>query len=370
MDHASFMDLINAHQERDFINRNRASTKRRDLLKIAGTAAATVMSPLSSDAKQKIPELGPDRKASLPLPSFAAGGRSLEARDISAGGVQFQYFECGNPNGVPLVLVHGFPDSPVAWQGVVKELDLSKFWIVLPYLRGYGRTLVSQPDYISGQNAALGHDLLTFTDALKLERFHLVGHDWGARTSYAAAVLAPQRILTLTALASPYLSWKGGLFPPAQVHGNWYQFYFQVDDAKTMLTEHRQDFCRELWKTWSPQWRFTEEEFAAAAEAWDNPQFMEIVIDYYRMRWGGALGRRAYAELQAKLDIKPKRKIAVSTLFIQGAADACDLCEGADGQESCFTNGYERVIVPRVGHFPHRENPGAVAQALLKQLSN
>lgn len=323
---------------------------------------------MSSGVQPEPPENSPVQRAGHPHSPFVAGGKSFDARAISVDKVQFQYLEGGNPNGVPVVLVHGFPDAPIAWQGVVEELDRSTFRFVLHYLRGFGKTIVSQPEYVGGQAAALAHDLLAFTGALALERFHLVGHDWGARAAYAASLLAPRRLLTLTTLASPYLSWNGGLAPPAQVHGFWYQFYFQVDAAKTMLSEHRQDFCRELWRTWSPHWRFSEAEFAAAAEAWSNPQFVEIVIDYYRMRWGGALGRRAYAGLQAKLDLEPPPAIGVPTLFIQGDADACNLPEGADGQESYFSNGYERVVVPGVGHFPHRESPGAVAHALREHL--
>ncbi len=181
-------------------------------------------------------------------------------------------------------------------------------------------------------------------------------------------MLAPQRVLTLTGLASPYLAWRGEPAPPAQARGYWYQYFFQVEAARKTLTEHRQDFCRELWRTWCPTWQFAEAEFAGAAAAWDNPQFVDIVLDYYRMRHGGALSRRAYAQDQEKLDAKPQPRIAVPTLFIHGSADACDLPEGAEGQEAGFTAGYERVLVPDVGHFPHRENPSAVARALRKQL--
>lgn len=368
------MTTAHARQEQETLRGNTPSLDRRHFLRIAGAVATGLALPLSGAAEPEAPPSSLDQKAALnrkaPVSSstFAAGGRAFDAQNLTAGGVHFQYFECGNPRGAPLVLVHGFPDAPVAWQGVVRELDLAKYRIVLPYLRGYGGTVVSQPEYVGGQSAALGHDLLVLTDALKMERFHLIGHDWGARTSYAAALLAPERVLTLTALASPYLSWKGGLLPPAQVHGYWYQLYFQTDAAETMLNERRYDFCRELWQTWCPKWQFTEGDFKAASEAWDNPQFVEIVLDYYRMRWGGALGRRAYAGLQTKLDVKPEPKIGVPTVFIQGDADACDLVAGADGQEVCFPNGYERVVLPGVGHFPHREKSSAVARHLLKQL--
>ena len=298
------------------------------------------------------------------------GEQPFAARSIKAGPVQIEYLECGRPQGVPLVLLHGFPDSPLAWRKVVEELDVDRYRVSVPYLRGYGGSVVREPDYLGGQTAALAHDLLAFTDALGVERFHLVGHDWGARTAYAAAVLAPQRLLTLTGLASPYLAWRGNTAPPAQVRGQWHHYYFQVAAAGKMLAEKRRDFCRELWRTWSPDWRFTEEEFSEAAAAWDNPQFAEIVLDYYRMRHGGALSRRAYAESQGKLAAKPRPTIAVPTLYLCGSADACDLPGGEDGQEICFTAGYERVQIPGAGHFPHRENPAAVARALSRSVSS
>ncbi len=340
---------------------------RRNFIKTTGTMAAALLLPLGEDAPAMISETEPNPTA-MKADTFNVGVKTLEARTIEVGPVRIGYLAGGNPDGVPLVLLHGFPDAPVAWREVIEELDLNKYRVLLPHLRGYGGSVVLEPDFVGGQTAALAHDLLAFADALKIEQFHLVGHDWGARTSYSAAVLAPSRILTLTALASPYLAWKGEAAPPAQARGYWYQYFFQVEAARTMLTEHRQDFCRELWRTWCPTWRFKEAAFAEAAAAWENPQFVDIVLDYYRMRHGGALGRRAYAATQEKLGVKPPPKIAVPTLFIHGAADACDLPEGAEGQEAAFTGGYERVLIPDVGHFPHRENPFAVARALVKHL--
>ncbi len=346
-------------------------TDRRSFLKSAGAVAAAALLPSAEELHAMNPETDHDHTPpAKAVPTFVAGEKTLLAQTLKVGPTQIEYFECGPPDGVPLVFVHGFPDSPLAWQGVVKELDLAKYRIVLPYLRGCGGSIVLEPDCVGGQFAALADDLLAFTSALKLERFHLAGHDWGARTSYAAAVLCPQRILTLTGLASPYFAWRGEPAPPAQIHGFWYQYFFQVEAARKMLTEHRQDFCRELWRTWCPGWRFTDAEFAEAATAWDNPQFVEIVLHYYRMRHGGALGRRAYAEAQEKLDAKPPPKITVPTLFIHGSADACELTEGVEGQETAFTGGYERVLVPDAGHFPHRENPSAVARVLRRQLQS
>lgn len=352
---------------------------RREFLRVAGLNLATasllgVGQPRATTAAGTPPTLlPPDNEATA---SFTGTPTKLftAPRRLTAGGVQFQYFEFGNPQGSPLVFVHGFPDSPSAWAGVVARLaDLAQYRVVAPYLRGFGETTVLDTKLLGGQQAALGQDLLTLLDALHIDRFHLAGHDWGARTAYAAAILAPARVRSLLALATPYQPWRGALPPPAQAHGHWYQFYFQVDEAKRALTDQRDAFCQELWRTWCPQWRFTAAEFADAASAWHNPQFMPIVLDSYRTRWGGASGLPAYADIQAKLDAQPKPKIAVPTVYVQGGADACDLLEAAAGQEGYFTGGYDRVVLQGAGHFPHRENPQAVAdvlQALLRRTAH
>jgi len=277
---------------------------------------------------------------------------------------KIHYFELGNLAGTPVILLHGFPDSPIAWAPVIDRLDTRKLRLIVPYLRGYGPTTVLSDDLIGGQEAALGHDLLLFANALGLERFHLAGHDWGARASYAACVFAPNRILSLLALATPYVMYGGKDYPPEQINANWYQWYFQLQLGQKALTENAQAFCRQLWRSWSPRWNFANRDFIAAAEAWKNPQFVPTVLHYYRTRWGGALSLRAYAELQAVLNAKPKAKIAVPSIYVQGAEDACDLPPCSEHQASFFTAPYKRILLKGSGHFPHREDPKTIASHL------
>jgi hypothetical protein len=89
---------------------------------------------------------------------------------------------------------------------VIDSLDLKRLRVLVPYLRGYGKSEALLPEFIGGQEAVLGSDLLTFADALGSETFHLAGHDWGARTSYVACIFAPKRIVSL---ASPYIMYGG-----------------------------------------------------------------------------------------------------------------------------------------------------------------
>ena len=296
---------------------------------------------------------------------FAPTSKTLETANL-----HISYLEFGNPAGTPLILLHGFPDAPIAWKPVIEGLDQRKFHLFVPYLRGYGGTAVTQPELIAGQEAALGNDLLAFADGLRIERFHLAGHDWGARAAYAACIFAPQRIITLLTLATPYIMYGGKDYPPAQVRGNWYQWYFQLEPGRKVMHENAEAFCHELWQSWSPTWSFSERDFAAAAKAWRGPQFADIVLHYYRTRWDGALGVRAYDNLQTRLNAQPKPKISVPTIYVQGGADACDLPACSEDQASYFAAKYQRVLLKGVGHFPHREAPSAVAKILRKQLES
>jgi pimeloyl-ACP methyl ester carboxylesterase len=282
--------------------------------------------------------------------------------------LRIEYSEYGDPHGEPLILLHGFPDAPVAWSGVIADLPKRGLRILAPCLRGYGKTEVLLNDLVGGQEAALGTDLLEFANALELEAFHLAGHDWGARASYAACVFAPDRIKSLLALATPYVLYGGRERPAKEVRAQWYQWFFQLEQGRKMMEESTEAFCLELWRSWSPGWRFSKRDFAAAAEFWKNPQFVATVLHYYRTRWGGALSLRAYESLQAKLNGKPKVKISVPTIFVQGGMDESDLPAGSEEQSDYFTGGYRRVILKGVGHFPNRENPAVVAKLLQSQL--
>lgn len=289
-------------------------------------------------------------------------------RSVDTPELRISYLEFGSSDCTPVILLHGFPDSPVAFVDLIGHLSTGKLRLLVPYLRGFGATEVTSLDLVGGQEAALGHDLLAFADALQLSRFHLVGHDWGARAAYAGSIFAPDRILSLTGIASPYLMYGGNDLPPEQVNSYWYQWFFQLELGGKMMHENAVSFCHQLWRAWSPDWKFSEKEFSAAAAAWKNPQFADTVLHYYRMRWGGALSLRAYASLQAKLNAKPRPSISAPTLYIAGDADNCVLPAASEDQAPSFTGSYNRILLKGLGHFPHREDPKAVAKLLTRHL--
>lgn len=287
-------------------------------------------------------------------------------RSIIASQIEIQYLEYGNPEGTPVFLLHGFPDSPATWARVIDRLDTRRLRLIVPYLRGTGKTKVRLTDHISGQGAALASDLLTLADVLGIERFHLVGQDWGSTAVFGTAVLAPDRVRGVLALASPYIQYGGKTEPPVQAHAYWYQWYFNTDHGGKIFAETTNSFCEALWKAWSPKWDFSTKAFAEAATAFRNPQFVPIVLHYYRQRYQTAPGLPPYDSAQAVLEAKPK--IEVPTIYAFGTADACNLPQSSEAQAAWFTGPYERIALKDIGHFPQREAPKAVARLIERLL--
>jgi pimeloyl-ACP methyl ester carboxylesterase len=267
-----------------------------------------------------------------------------------------------------VVLLHGFPDDARTWDAVVDAPELASVRTLAPYLRGYGATRFRDPATArSGQSAALARDVLELLEALGIERCILVGHDWGARAAYNAAVLAPQRVRSVVALSVGYgTNVPSHMLSYDQIEHYWYQWYFATPRGETLLREDRHAFCRALWRRWSPGWDFAADEYERTAASFDNPDFVEIVLHSYRQRWGFAPGEPCYEEDEAVLRAAPP--LAVPVQVLHGDADGATLLEATEGKEAYFPAGYRRTVLAGVGHFVQRERPAAVIEAIVAAL--
>ncbi|MBB6143080.1 pimeloyl-ACP methyl ester carboxylesterase [Silvibacterium bohemicum] len=245
------------------------------------------------------------------------------------------------------------------------------FRTIAPYLRGFGATrFLSLGTPRVGAIAALAQDALDFMDRLGIPRFSVIGHDWGARIGYAIAALEPGRISSLSALSVAFQP-RFAFQPPSydQSRRFWYQFFMCSDKGMKRVTEDPIGFSRFQWNTWSPKGWFTEEDFNNAALAWRNSDYPTITLNSYRSRWlENELRDPRYSGVQAKLN--EAERIDVPTLMIQGESDFCDAPSESADLDPHFTRSYKRIVIPGVGHFPHREAPAAVADAILHQLTD
>jgi pimeloyl-ACP methyl ester carboxylesterase len=117
---------------------------------------------------------------------------------VTTSAIHIVYEQTGPDSGEPILLLHGFPYDVRAYDRVLGLLEEKNRRLIVPYLRGFGPTRYRSPETLcSGQQAALGKDIVDLLDALKIKRATLVGYDWGGRAACVAAALWPQRVRAL-----------------------------------------------------------------------------------------------------------------------------------------------------------------------------
>lgn len=237
--------------------------------------------------------------------------------------------------------------------------------MIVPYLRGYGPTrFLSGDTPRSGEQAALGADLLAFMDALEIHRAVLGGYDWGGRAACIVSALWPDRVQGLVSGNSYNIQNIAKSWEPATAAEEatfWYQYYFHSERGRRGLERDRRDITRLLWKMWSPTWRFDEETFEQSAASFDNPDFVDVVIHSYRHRYGLVPGDPGFAHIETQLVAQPP--ISVPTISIDGDVDGVNT--GTSGHAHKFTGGHEHRIFSQAGHNLPQERPVEWARAVL-----
>jgi pimeloyl-ACP methyl ester carboxylesterase len=305
---------------------------------------------------------------------------AIQFRMLEYGGNSHMYFKQtellniafemeGTSRGKTVFLLHGWPDAPAGWKEVASTLLEQGFTTVAPCLRGSHPTeFRSEGTPRFAGAVAMAQDVIDLADKLGIARFSVIGHDWGARIAYTLAALFPERVQATAALALAYQP-RGEFHLGSFVQSKqfWYQFFQCTDAGVEAVRRDPVGFARIQWDTWSPEGWFAEEDFRIASRYFDKPDWAEITLNAYRSRYlpGEVIDHR-YNQLQTKLKVTVE--LAVPTLMIQGASDFCDLPSASENQEKYFLNGYERIVLDGVGHFPHREAPAHVVDAALRLL--
>jgi pimeloyl-ACP methyl ester carboxylesterase len=283
--------------------------------------------------------------------------------------LEVEYNAFGPERGTPIVLLHGFPDDAHAYDRAAPSLAERGYRVLVPNLRGYGGTrFLEGRTPRRAQQAAIGQDLLDFMDALSLDAAALAGYDWGGRAACIAAILAPARVRGLVTIGGYNV--QNTVTPPGPVGPHrermyWYQWYFNTERGRQGLAANRRELCRYLWRDWSPTWTFDETEYAQTAPAFDNPDFVDIVIHSYRHRHGNAPGEPRFDAIEQRLAHRPP--ITVPTVILHGGDDAVAGWP-SEREVRAFPALRARRIIPGVGHFMPREAPQVLVDALLEVL--
>ena len=187
--------------------------------------------------------------------------------------LEMAYVDHGDEAAPALVVVHGWPDAACGWTPVVDALVAAGLRVLVPDLRGAGDTRFTHSETVrDGTAVALAQDVVDLADGLGLDRFAVVGHDWGGRAAYTLAALWPERVASIAALALGYQPRGRFVLPDfAQCQRFWYQWLLYVDAGADAVIGDPIGFARRQWETWSPAGWFDEAEFGATASAFATP---------------------------------------------------------------------------------------------------
>ena len=288
--------------------------------------------------------------------------------NVPAGALSVALHHCGPASGPPVFLLHGFPYDVHSYEAVAPQLAEAGCRVYVPYLRGFGPTrFLSESTPRSGEQAALGADLLALMDALNVPRAVLAGYDWGGRAACVVAALWPERCAGLVSLNSYNIHDVARAMEPdtpANERSYWYQYYFHNERGRAGLTRYRRELIRLVWQSWSPGWAFDDDTFERSAPAFDNPDFVDVVIHSSRCRYGLEPGDPTYAHIEQRLRGLPP--VSVPSITFDGRDDGVRPPAQAEAAAHRFTGPRSHRIVPGAGHNLPQEKPQLFAQAVLE----
>jgi len=290
-------------------------------------------------------------------------------KTVRTATLEIAYDEHGPDGGPPVLLLHGFPYSVQSYEQVAPALAEAGCRVIVPHLRGHGATRFLDPATPrSGEQAALGADVRDLMDALSIPRAVLAGYDWGGRGACVAAALWPGRVRGLVSITGYNIQDIAAAVQPGPAEQEWrwwYQYYFHTPRGVAGLTQNRREIARLLWRLWSPAWSFTDAQFDDSAAAFDNPDWVQVVVQSYRHRFGQAPGDPALQSIEAALAAQPP--IAIPTVVLHGAEDGVSPVAGSE-RLTRFNGRVRREVVPVAGHNLPQETPEPVVRAVLELL--
>jgi pimeloyl-ACP methyl ester carboxylesterase len=282
----------------------------------------------------------------------------LETQDL-----RIEFREFGRGEGSPVLFLHGWPDDASTWDAVVGSLERENLRLIVPMLRGFGQSVFRSADTARTANGGiLAMDAIALMDGLGIDRFSVVGHDWGANIAAALAVGWPDRISRVAMLASPPRMGKTPTPPFWQAQRDWYHWFMATKQGAEAVAKDRVGFTRLHWQNWSPDGWFDEATFDAVSASFDNPDWLDVTLHSYRSRWGEAEPDPRSLWLETRM--KETKTLALPALYFQGQDDGVNPPAVSENLHEKFTGPFDRILLQNVGHFRQREDPETVSREL------
>jgi pimeloyl-ACP methyl ester carboxylesterase len=278
-------------------------------------------------------------------------------------GVTLNVALAGDPANPPVILLHGFPESHRTWREVAPQLQ-DQFFVVMPDQRGFGGSDHLQ-DVDEYRTDLLIDDIFALADALGIERFALVGHDWGGAVAWGAALRGDPRLTRLAIVNAPHpvIFQKSLIESEDQRAASQYISAFRAPGFDKMVAAKGFDwffettFARHVDVTKVPAAERTQ-----YVADWSQPDAFNAMLNWYRGSKVVVPPPGVTVPLPDWL-LRAFPKVKVPTLVIWGMIDAALLPIQLDGLEELVEDlAIERL--PDAGHFAPWEAGEEVAALL------
>ena len=283
-------------------------------------------------------------------------------------GVTLNVATTGDPLKSAVILLHGFPESHRTWRGLAPLLE-DRFFLIMPDQRGFAGSDRPQ-DVEAYKTETLVDDVFALADALSIERFALVGHDWGGAISWPAALRNDPRLTRLAIINAPHpVIFQKSLFnDPDQRAASQYISAFRSKMFEKAVNKmgfdalFEKSFSRHVDLAIIP-----DTERAQYIAEWSQPGGLTAMLNWYRASQLVVPPPAVNLPLpQWLLNAFPTVK--VPTLVIWGMRDKALLPIQLDGLDRLVDN-LQIVRLPDAGHFAPWEAPDQVAEALVPFLA-
>ena len=208
----------------------------------------------------------------------------LEHSFIETNGIRLHVVQAGPKSGIPVVLLHGFPEFWYGWRHQIPALVEAGCRVIVPDQRGYN--LSDKPLGAKHYRVdELVKDVIGVIDALGYEKVNLVGHDWGAVVAWTLAIKYPQRLHKLSIMNVPHPAVMKRFLTRdlEQLRRSWYVFFFQLPwlPEAGLRAENWRGAERALRGSGKLH-TFTKEDVVKYKEAWAQPGAMTAMVNWYR----------------------------------------------------------------------------------------
>ena len=276
----------------------------------------------------------------------------ITVREISANGMTFRCREAAT-EGEPVILLHGFPETSHMWIPLLGALEGAGYHCLAPDQRGYSPG--ARPDGIEHYRYEdMASDVIALADAAGFERFHLVGHDWGAGCGWSVVQLHPERLLSWSALSVPHMAAFGAAIrndPDQQQRSTYITFFQEPGLAEAALSANDYTALKAVWSASS------DEERAEYLSVFTQPGALTGALNWYR-------GSRGIDPEGAGLQF---REVTTPTLFIWGNGDTAIGRVGVEAGHA-FMKGPYTFVELDAGHWLIQEQPQQVIESVLSHL--